>query len=335
MTNPVVIEIMRGERVESRHRGAGIVVDDQGHALFSFGDVEAAVFPRSAVKAFQALPLLESGAADHFGFDASALALACGSHSGEPGHIACAKAMLATMGLDENALECGPHWPVNEIAARALAEGGGQPRRIHNNCSGKHAGLLAVASVLGAPTKGYVEASHPAQRAAQDSVTAITGASHAAGDCATDGCSMPTCAVPLSSLACGYARFGTGHGLEPARATAAARLRQAVATAPWMVAGTGRFDTEMMTALGERVFMKTGAEGVYAACLPDRGLGVAVKADDGAGRASEAMIGALISALIAPEDPARPVVERLAAPPVKSWAGEIVGGVRAQLPLRL
>jgi L-asparaginase II len=243
--------------------------------------------------------------------------------------------MLAAMGLDENDLECGPHWPISERAARELCAEGHEPRRIHNNCSGKHAGLLAVATFLNIPIRGYVDIDHPVQRAACDAVAQLTGTKPDTSYCATDGCSMPTCAVPLTALARAFAIFATGEGLSPSRGTAIARLRSAAAASPFMIGGTGRFDTEVMTALGEQVFLKTGAEGVYVASLPERGVGIAVKADDGAGRAGEAIVGALILALLARDDPAREDMARLAARPVRSWAGEAVGEIRAVLPTRL
>ena len=160
MSNPVLVEVLRGALVESRHSGAVAVVDADGGRVLALGDVEQPVYPRSAVKALQALPLIESGAADRFGLGPEELALACASHSGEPAHVATATRMLALAGLDASALECGAHWPIHQPSAQALARAGGTAGAIHNNCSGKHAGFLCVACATDADPAHYVEAEH-------------------------------------------------------------------------------------------------------------------------------------------------------------------------------
>ena len=294
MSNPVVVEAWRGDRVESAHRGAGAVVDASGAVLTAFGDVERPVYPRSAVKALQALPLIESGAADQLGLGAPEIALACASHSGEETHVATAKAMLGRADRDERALECGAHWPAGEQASRALARAGAVPSALHNNCSGKHAGFICLACAQGLDLKGYVAPDHPVQREVASAIANVTQARLDGDMRAIDGCSIPAYAIPLKALAHGFARFATGQGLEPARARAAARIRAAVAANPAMVGGLGRFDTEVMTILGAGAFTKSGAEGVFCAALPELGLGLAVKADDGAGRAAQAVIAALL-----------------------------------------
>ena len=259
-----------------------------------FGDAERAVYPRSAVKALQALPLVESGAADRLGLSDKEIALACASHSGSDDHVATARAMLAKAGRDERALECGVHWPLGEAEARALARSGGAPNALHNNCSGKHAGFVCLSCAMGVEPKGYVAPDHPVQREVAAAIAATTGARLSEEMRGVDGCAIPTYAVPLIALAHGFARLGTGEGLSPARRKAAARIRSAVAAHPLTVAGKGRFDTEVMSLLGAGAFTKTGAEGVFCAALPEAGLGLAVKADDGAGRAAQVMIAALI-----------------------------------------
>ena len=315
MSNPIVVEVTRGGLVESAHRGAGIVVDADGGVVLQFGDVGRPVFPRSAVKPIQALPLIESGAAARFGLTPEELALACASHSGEPEHVALAAGMLARAGLDETALACGAHWPTNAEAARAVA----RPSALHNNCSGKHAGFLCLACVRRWPTQGYEDAGHSVQRAVKAALEDVCGERlDAAG---LDGCSIPTYAISLTGLARGFARMATGRGLGVQRAAAARRLFGAMAAHPFQVAGTGRFDTRAMTLLGGRAITKTGAEGVFCAALPGLGLGLAVKADDGATRAAEAMIAALIGRFLAlPED--------LARPKLRNWRGAEVGEIR-------
>jgi L-asparaginase II len=329
MANPVLVEATRGGRAESRHRGAFCVADADGAIVFAAGDVEAPVFPRSAVKAIQALPLVESGAADAFGFGGRELALAQASHGGEPAHVAVAAGMLAAIGLDEPALECGAHLPSHPDSARALVRAGQSANQLHNNCSGKHAGFLALSRHLGVEHRGYVEARHPVQEAVREALQELTGAPHRADQSGTDGCSIPTYAVPVSALARGFARFGTGARMSGERAAAARKLFEAAVGEPYFVAGTDRFDTELMHLLAGAALVKTGAEGVYCGALPGLGLGVALKCEDGATRASEAMMAALLARLM-PEyaEPLR----RWSDAPVFSRRGAVVGRVRA-LPM--
>jgi L-asparaginase II len=323
--NPVVVEVLRGGRVESGHRGAGLVCDADGKRVFAFGDVERAVFPRSAVKPMQALPLVESGAAD--GFSDEELALACASHSGEPAHLATAAAMLARVGLNESALACGAHWPLGAEATRALARAGGEPGSLHNNCSGKHAGFLCLACAQGLPVEVYETPAHGVQKLVKAAMEDVCG--ERLGEPAVDGCSIPAYALPLSSLARGFARLGAGKGLAPARAAAARRLLGAMTAHPFHVAGSGRFDTQAMTLLQGRAVTKTGAEGVYCAALPELGLGLALKIDDGATRAAEVAVAALIRRFVDPPEG----FERLARPRLVNWRGVHVGDLRAAGPL--
>ncbi len=333
MSNPVVVEVLRSRRVESAHRGSGAVVDADSRIVFAFGDVDRPIYPRSAVKALQALPLIESGAADRLGLGEKEIALACASHSGEKEHVALTSAMLARAGRDERDLECGAHWPLGESAARALARSGRNPGALHNNCSGKHAGFVCVACALGIEPKGYIAWDHPVQREVTRALADVTQARLDETTRGIDGCSIPAYAIPLHALAHGFARFATGQGLAPDRAKAAARIRAAVAAHPSAVAGAGRFDTEAMTILGARAFTKTGAEGAYCAALPERGLGIAVKADDGAGRAAQAMIAALILRFGGFDEALRETLVRIGAPRLVNWRGVEVGAIRPAGPL--
>src|ERR1700738_5056538 len=200
MTNPVLVEVLRGGRVESVHRGAVCVVDARGAAVLALGDVTAPVFPRSAVKALQALPLVESGAADRSGLGEKELAIACGSHGGEPAHVAVVERMLARAGLDAAALECGAHPPIHAPSAQALARSGREAPALHNNCSGKHAGFLCFACAMGADPAGYTDPAHPVQRAVKAALEGIAGVALDDRSCAMDGCSAPTWALPLAKL---------------------------------------------------------------------------------------------------------------------------------------
>ena len=299
MSNPILVEILRGGIVESRHRGAVSVFDGDGIEVLSLGDVNLPVFPRSACKLIQALPFIETGAADAYGFGDKELSLACASHSGEPEHAELAEAMLKRAGQSAATLECGTHWPFDAPVAIKLAQSGAVPNACHNNCSGKHAGFICTSCHVGDDPKGYVNAAHPAQKRVRDAMAEVTGASHAAEACGTDGCSIPTYAIPLSNLAHGFAKMATGQGLSPTRAKAAKRLMQACMAEPFYMAGTKRFCTDIMAAAPSRVFAKIGAEGVYCAAIPELGFGIALKIDDGAFRAAELMVAAVIAHLAA------------------------------------
>lgn len=330
MENPVLVEVTRGGRVESRHRGSVAVVDGDGRTVLAIGDIARPVFPRSAVKSMQALPVIESGAADRFGLTAAEIALCCSSHSGEARHVETARCILARAGRDESALECGAHWPYDEEAQRALARAGAVPSALHNNCSGKHSGFVCLACAMGIEPAGYVRAAHPAMREVTAALAAVTGEQLNEDDAGTDGCSIPSFPIPLVALARGFARMGTGAGLPPARAAAARRIREAVAANPFNVGGTGRFDTKVMEALGARVFCKTGAEAVHCAAVPEKGIGIALKIDDGTSRASQAAMAAMLARFLGEE----PVLATLSRQTLRNWNGIEVGEIRATDALR-
>ena len=329
---PLIIGAIRGKHEESTHLVHAVVARDDGSLAAVHGDSGRKTFPRSAVKAIQALVLVESGAADAFGFTPAELALACSSHVGSPLHAETARGMLAKAGLDASALECGTHWPSDDACARALA-GSAEPSALHNNCSGKHAGFLAAARHLGIPTEGYVAADHPLQARVTEALAEVTGVRLSSADRATDGCSIPTYALPLGNLATAFARIGTGVGLPGARAEAFARLRAAVAAHPLLLAGQGRFDTRLTETCGARVFVKSGAEGVLCASVPSAGIGIAIKAEDGALRAAEvAMAEMLLRHLPSPTPEERALLDDLHAPALTNWNGTRVGFLAMKVP---
>lgn len=334
---PVLVEVLRGGAVESFHRGALAVVDADGAVVHALGDIRRPVFPRSAVKLLQALPLVASGAADALGLSDEELALACASHGGEPMHVQTATGMLRKAGLSEAALECGAHWPSFEAASRALARDGHVPGPLHNNCSGKHAGFVCLGCLMArqagrdaaAFTRGYVRPDHPVMREVSAALQAATSHDLARAPMGTDGCSIPTYALPLHALALGFARVATGMGLSSSHAVAARRLRQAIAAAPQMVAGTNRFDTRVMQHFGERVCCKVGAEGMYCAALPERGLGVAIKMDDGqSSRAAEVVMAWVLRALVAHCEADLALLQPLHHVALKNWNGLSVSALR-------
>ncbi len=329
----LLVEVLRGGRVESRHGGSAAVVDAAGGVVFAAGNVEEPVYTRSTVKALLALPLVETGAADRLGLSDDELALACASHSGLPVHVETARSMLRKAGREPGCLECGTHWPLGRDAAAALAATGALPSALHNNCSGKHAGFVCLACDRHLPVAGYVRPEHPVMRAATGAVSALTGARMDADNRAVDGCGIPTHAIPLYALALGFARFGSGVGMTSDRAVAAARLRRAVAAHPELVAGPDRFDTRLMQLFGERVFSKTGAEGVHVLTLPEQGLGLAVKCADGATRAAEVAAAALLARHLPSSPDGEAALDRFCRPVLRNWTGAETGLMRPAGPL--
>lgn len=296
MANPVLVELTRGAVVESEHRGAIAIADARGNLVFALGDIAQPVYPRSAVKPIQALPLLESGAADAFQVSDEEIALACASHSGEPMHTGRVAAWLTRLGLGEQDLACGVHPVRYEPVAEELIRHGEKPTRIHNNCSGKHTGFLAVARHWNIATAGYERHDHPVQQAVAKAIGELTGITHEI-PWGIDGCAAPNFAVPLGAFAHALARFADPSQLSRERAHAVRRIVATMIAHPELVAGTGRLCTALMRAGGGRVAVKTGAEGVFAAIVPEAGLGIALKIDDGAGRAADTVIVFLLDRL--------------------------------------
>ena len=294
MSNPILVNTLRGDIIENRHRGAVAVCDPAGGLLHSWGDIEMLVYPRSAVKPLQALPLVESGAADHFDLSGAELALACSSHNAEPEHTDAVHNWLRRIELDDNALECGAHAPLHNKTAETLIVNHQQPGRIHNNCSGKHTGMLTTARFLGEETHGYIKREHPAQQRWFDSLGEMAEVDMRQLPWSYDGCGIPVIAMPLRSIATAFARMAAPDDLSAGRAGAIDRITTAIAENPFMVAGSGRLCTEIMELTGRRVLVKTGADGVYTAAIRDKSLGIALKIDDGTREAAEVALLALL-----------------------------------------
>ena len=328
MQNPVTVEVTRGNLVESRHRGMAVVVDGQGKVVFSAGDIEAGVFPRSACKAMQALPLIESGAADAFGLTTSELALSCSSHSGEDAHVRTAASMLSKAGRDVTVLECGAHWSSDQATLIHQARTLEKPNALHNNCSGKHSGFICTCVHTGYDPAGYVGYDHPLQVEIRAVMQDLTGAVLGTDNCGTDGCSIPTYAAPLKAWAHGFAKMLTGEGIGAERARASRRLMDACMAEPFYVAGTNRACTKLMSVAPGKIFAKTGAEGVFIAALPEQGVAMAVKCEDGTTRAAEAMIFALIARYFDKQGETHDTLMKMANRTMKNWNGIKVGEVR-------
>jgi len=326
---PLSVEVTRGDRVESRHRVSAVVVDAEGAVVYRAGDPSAAVFPRSSIKPIQALALVESGAAEAQGCSDQEIALACASHAGEAVHVETASPWLARIGCGERDLECGSHLPYAWDAAVALLRAGEEPSQLHNNCSGKHSGFLTLARHQNWPTKGYIDYGHPVQQRVLGLVESMCGLDLSDAPWGVDGCGIPTIAIPLANFALAMARLGVPDDQPDRRQAACARVRRAMSAHPRLVSGTGRFCTRVIEATAGRALVKTGAEGVYAASFPELGLGAALKAEDGAGRAAEAAMAYLLGRLdvLGAEETA--ALGDLLDTPITNRAGRTVGRISA------
>lgn len=327
MANPILVAASRGPLVESWHRGALALCDAAGAVRASLGDIERPIYPRSALKPIQALPLIESGAADGFGLGAAEIALACGSHSGTPRHTEAVTAWLARLGCTEQDLACGPHEPLDAAAAQALHARGQIPGRRHNNCSGKHAGFLTTARHLGLPLAGYTDLDHPIQRRVRATLADLAGCAPDRLVAGIDGCSAPNFALPLRALARAAASLADPSALAPALQAAARRVIGAMRAHPDLVAGPGRFCTRVIARAAGGAVVKAGAEGVFLAVLPAQRLGAALKIDDGAGRAAQVAMAHLLAARGA-LDRRDPEVAALLRPCLRNWRGDRIGELR-------
>ena len=295
--NPLTVEVTRGQMVESRHRVSVAVCDPDGKVVRHWGDIERPVYARSSIKPLQALPLIESGAADAFGLSDAEIALACASHNGEKRHVDTVRAWLARIGLGQDALECGPQPPFHDRAAMARIDAGEDLASLYNNCSGKHSGFLTTAVHKSENPRGYIRLEHPVQQRVLGVLEQICGLDLGNAPKGIDGCGIPVIGIPLGNIAMAMARMADPDGLPDHRAAAAKRIVSAMMAEPFMIAGTNRFTTRMMTALKGRVALKGGAEGFHVAILPTLGLGVALKCDDGAGRAADATMAMVLAHL--------------------------------------
>ncbi|MBM3619346.1 MAG: asparaginase [Alphaproteobacteria bacterium] len=322
---PVVIEVTRGAMVESRHLGAAAIMRPDGKVVESWGDIDAPVMARSAIKPIQAIPLVESGAADRFGLTDTQLSLACASHNAEPRHVAAVQAWLARIGLSEADLECGAHTPTRlPMFERFLREGTPLTPAV-NNCSGKHTGFLTTAVHLGEPTKGYIGAHHPVQKRIATIYGELGRFDPSRAPVGSDGCGIPTLGVPLRAMATAMAVMADPSRLKQSRVAAIVRIRAAMNAEPFFMAGTGRFCTQVNGALPGVAQIKTGAEGVYCGILPTLGVGIALKIWDGATRASEVAMATVLRHLGVLD--ARRYVDAL-NPPVRNAVGARIGDIR-------
>lgn len=319
-----LVELWRGGLLESTHSGHAVICDDTGAIVEAWGDPQAVIFPRSSCKMLQALPLIESGAAEAAGLTDAQLALSCASHQGATLHTQAVGRWLADLGLRETDLRCGAHEPFDRAERDRLIRAGEKPCQLHNNCSGKHSGFLTVTQHLKAGPE-YVEIDHPLQKAVRAATEEVTGETVAGWG--VDGCSAPNFAMTIGGMARAMARFATAHEGHGARESAMVRLHRAMATHPGLVAGEDRACTELMQAMGGRAALKTGAEAYFVAIVPEKGLGIALKVVDGGQRGAEAAITALL-VKIGVLDPSHPAAVRRMAPTLRNWRGLETGSLR-------
>ncbi|CAK0775099.1 L-asparaginase II [Azospirillaceae bacterium] len=329
--SPVMVETTRGSVVESWHHGHAVVVDAGGRIIMRWGNIGVWIYPRSAIKPIQSLSMVEANALSPLGLGEPELALACSSHSGEFRHIRLLTAWMNRLRVSLEDLECPAAPPLDHEAAEEIIRRNEALSPLHNNCSGKHLGMISLARAINASVCGYSHYDHPAQQKILQTTCEMTGLLERSGfepshaPWAPDGCGAPSIAMPLYHLALGMARLADPRGLSETRIKAIQSVRRAWAQHPYLIAGRNRFDTVMMQASPGHLLMKTGAEGVACAVLPRRGLGVALKIEDGSSRACHVAMAALLYALRTPIESRTVTLTELLTPAVLDGAMRPVG----------
>lgn len=317
-----LVEIWRGGLLESVHQGHAVVVDEAGEIVQAWGDPDAIVYPRSSAKMLQALPMVESGVAERYGLNSEHLALACASHSAAAIHTDRVQAWLGDLDLEDDAFRCGANWPMDDTARNAMIKTDATPCRYHNECSGKHCGFLTMTKANGWGPD-YVEVDHPLQVLIRQTFEEATGEQSAGHG--IDGCSAPNFATSLHGMGRAMAKYASAGS--DTRGLAMARLRDAMMLHPELVANDDRACTRLMRAARGKAAMKTGAEGYFVAMLPEKRLGVALKITDGASRARDCAIAAIMCKL-GVLDANDPEVKAYRNPQIRNFAGLITGDIR-------
>lgn len=328
MSYKLFVEVTRNNIVESRHFGAAVVCDYTGHVLESWGDIMGLIFPRSALKPFLAIDLVESGASGHFSLSDAELSLACASHQGEPMHQKLVTAWLDRLGLIQDHLACGAVLPDDIPTAHKLLASGQQGCRIHHNCSGKHAGFLTTALHLGMELEDFHLIDHPLQQLSLDILSNLAGIDLRQYPIGIDGCGLPAPTMPLVQLGRAVARFAKPSDLSDDRAEAIFRLQQAITNEPLYAAGHGTLVSELNQVTKGAVLAKTGAEGVLTAALPEKGLGIALKIADGSARPRSAALLAILDHLALLSDDEKSRLQAHITPQIENSRGLVVGEIR-------
>ncbi|OUR78785.1 hypothetical protein A9Q83_06165 [Alphaproteobacteria bacterium 46_93_T64] len=325
---PLQVNVSRGTMVESRHIIHAVITDADGGIVGQWGDIDSPVYLRSAIKLIQALPLVESGAAEAFNVSEKELSLACASHTGEDIHVNAVTGWLKRLGLSIADLECGSHWPSYRPAERALAAKGLEPTTAHNNCSGKHSGFLATSVHLGEDHRGYINIDHPVQQRIVKVLEDFTELDLSNAPMGIDGCSIPTLGIPLLNSAMAIAKFANPEKLSADRASACRKIQTAIAAHPEMIAGSDRLCTALNRSAKGKVIAKVGAEGVYLAALPTLGLGVALKTADGTTRGAEVALGGILERLGLMTEEMHNEMDEFVLPTMSNWNKIEVGGMK-------
>lgn len=334
MDSETIVHVIRGSLIESIHRGHIAVVDHHGHLLYRVGNPDIVTFARSAAKLLQAIPVVESGAANFFRFTDEETTVICASHNGEPAHLKAVQSILAKTGLGPEYLQCGAHPPFDFASAGALIERREEPSSLHNNCSGKHSGMLALAKYMGAPTERYLSIDHPVQKRMLSAVSEMAGFPEERIELGTDGCGVPVFGLPLSRLAFAFARLGKNEGLPERRSKACTQILHSIQRKPFYLAGTNRFDTRLIEVTGGSVIGKMGAEGVFALTVPEQGWGIAVKVEDGAKRALYPAVTETLRQLHLLNDEETAALQPFHTPAHSNWQGQTVGRIEPAFLLK-
>lgn len=328
--DPLKVSLYRGDSVESSHLVHCMIMGRGGAVLHSWGDENRLISPRSSLKSLQALPLVESGAADAFGLGDEEIALACASHNAEPVHMELATRWLVKMGLDVKDLQCGGHLSINTERAHEMIRTGENLKftGLHSDCSGKHCGMLTVARHMGAPVENYTAFDHPVQKRIFETISEMADYAIGRESCGTDGCSAPNPAIPLKNLTLAFSRLLNPDNLPFLRAAACRRILDAIAKHPYLIGGKDRFDTLLIGATKGNILGKIGAEGNYMALIRDKGIALYMKVEDGAfERASCPVLGTLLRRLGALDDAADTALASFTRPVLKNWKGLAIGRV--------
>lgn len=323
------VGVTRGGTLESVHRVAACAVDRNERTLFALGSIDVPVYLRSTAKPFIAAAAVREGVVERFGLEPREVAVMAASHNAEPFHVEAVRSILHKIGADETALQCGPHAPYDPASAQALMRAGVEFGSIHNNCSGKHAGILALCRVLGADPGTYLDVENPAQQRILALCARLCGQTVDGMRLGVDGCGIPVFATPLRNAALAFARFATLDRVEDADARALRVVREAMIAFPEYVAGTGEFDTALMRATGGSVAAKSGAEGVHGLAAVASGSGLALKVVDGAARAVPPATLAVLRRLQLLPPSVLADLEPFATPPIRNRAGRRVGSIVA------
>jgi len=329
----VLAEVTRGRIVESVHFGDVAVVDTAGKLLYYAGDPGKVTYMRSAAKPVQAIAYIERGGHQRFGFSAPEIAVTCASHSGEDVHVEAVYSILRKIGLDESYLQCGTHTPVHRPTARRMVVEGRKSTAVHCNCSGKHSGMLTLSVMLGADPRGYLDPDGPVQKTILGTASEMMGVSPGSMILGIDGCGVPVYGVPLTAMARGFARLSLPSSLSPGRALAVETISSAMRSYPQMVAGTGRFTTDLLTQAGDRILSKSGAEAVYCMALVGKGIGVAFKVADGESRPIAPAAIEILRQLDAITQEDIKALAGWAHPVIKNLRGEVCGEIRPAVEL--